>query len=161
MLLDRDAILAADDLVTLRVAVPAWGGEVGIRTMSAAERDAIEDAVLDGDRLNLRARQLVHALVDAAGRRLFSDEEAGALGAKSAAVLDKLFELSTSLNSTAAVTVTSTSELDKLRTLLDAIRPSPPVDPLAAVADEEPRAAWLRSRLRTMADERQQRRRTA
>ena len=50
-------------------------------------REVVQDTV------NARAKLVVRALVDENGDRLFKDQDAGALGAKSGAVLDRLFDI--------------------------------------------------------------------
>ncbi|MFO8014747.1 MAG: phage tail assembly chaperone [Phycisphaerae bacterium] len=103
LLLGRDAILAAEDTTTERLSVPEWGGDVYVRVMTAAERDAWENDLYarqqKGQALkNVRARLAVRVLVDEAGRRLFSDDDAAALGAKSGRALDRIFEAAQRLN---------------------------------------------------------------
>lgn len=101
-LLDRSAILAAPDLAHEDVPVPEWGGVVRIAAFSAAARDSFELWVVQsrqkGSFVNVRAALVARCAVDAEGRRLFSDSEVEALGAKSAAALDRLFEVAGRLN---------------------------------------------------------------
>lgn len=105
-MLTREAILAADDLPRELVQVPEWGGEVFVRTITGAERDRFEAALLGNsksknpqDRIrNVRARLAVLCCCDDAGQRLFRDEDAEALGAKSAAALDRVFAVGSRLN---------------------------------------------------------------
>lgn len=99
MLLSRDAILAAEDRPTEDVDVPEWGGTVRLRALSGAERDAFETSMLDqrgkptAARLqNFRARLLAASIVGEDGQRLFTDKDVATLGAKSGAVIDRLFE---------------------------------------------------------------------
>jgi hypothetical protein len=96
--LDRAAILAAPDIRTETVAVPAWGGEVIVRGLTGAERDAYEQRCHDTKYANIRATLLALALVDAAGVRLFTLEDVERLGAKSAAPLDHLFDVARRLS---------------------------------------------------------------
>jgi hypothetical protein len=99
-LLSKEAILAADDRPTMDVEVPEWGGTVRVRALSGAERDAYEIALAgirpDGTRrpnlVNVRARLIALTVVDEAGARMFSDKDAEALGAKSAAAMQRVFE---------------------------------------------------------------------
>lgn len=99
-LLSRDAILGAADLPQERVSVPEWGGTVILRGMSGAERDAFEAGIMvtKGDKdvvdpRNLRARLIVRCVIDEDGKRLFADEDAEFLGAKSASVISRLFDV--------------------------------------------------------------------
>ena len=95
--LTRDEILRAADCRPEPVSVPEWGGQVWIRPITAAERDRFEmrfhAAEGAGRYENLRAALVAMALADEEGRRLLADEDAAALGAKSAAVLDRLFDV--------------------------------------------------------------------
>ena len=43
-LLSRDDILNADDLTIETVAVPEWGGEVNVKTLTGAEKDKWQTA---------------------------------------------------------------------------------------------------------------------
>lgn len=102
-MLDKHAILTADDLARELVTVPEWGGEVYISEMTAAERDAFEAEWLRGkedgtETANLRARLVCRVLCDDTGARLFADADADALGRKSAAVVDRLFAVAQRLN---------------------------------------------------------------
>lgn len=105
--LSKDDILAADDLNTTVVEVPAWGGEVGIREMTGAERDDFEadimerraDGDMEVDLRMIRVKLLVRTLVDPdTDERLFEDDEMADLAGKSGAVLGRLFEDARQLN---------------------------------------------------------------
>ena len=101
MLLDRAAILAADDLKREAVSVPEWGGEVLISTMTGATRDAWEQSLADNGKVNvsnIRARLFACCAVDESGARLFSDADAEALGKKSGAALDRCVTVAQRLN---------------------------------------------------------------
>jgi hypothetical protein len=105
-LLSRDAILAADDRKTEDVAVPEWGGSVRVRSLSGSERDAYEAHIVqlraDGTKSvnlkNLRGKLVSLSCVDEDGGRLFSDEDAEALGDKSAAALERVFDVARRLS---------------------------------------------------------------
>lgn len=100
-LLTKDQILAADDQPTKDIEVPEWGGAVRIRTMSASERDKWEsETYADGkvNTLDFRARFCALCIVDEQGTRLFSDAEVQALGRKSAAALQRVFNAAQELN---------------------------------------------------------------
>lgn len=107
-LLNRDAILKADDLPRELVQVPEWGGEVWVRTLTGRERDSFEaetvlykprgDSQPNMDALHqTRARLVARACCDEQGARLFSDADVEALAAKSAAALDRLYEVAARL----------------------------------------------------------------
>lgn len=99
-MLDKAAILAADDLPRETVAVPEWGGEVCVRTMTGTERDAFESGLLakEGRMENVRARLVSLTLCDEQGERLFDDAEVATLGKKSARALDRVFAVAQRLN---------------------------------------------------------------
>src|SRR5690554_443064 len=104
-LLTRDDILNAQDLPTERVAVPEWDGEVIVRGLTGAERDAFEQSIVEtrgkNTRMNLRnirAKLVALTVVDEDGNRIFSDEDAEALGKKSAAALDRIFAVAQRLS---------------------------------------------------------------
>ena len=104
-LLEREEILGASDLPTATVAVPEWGGEVIVKTMMAAERDAWEAANVKGrgkharlEMVNIRARLAAATVVDEAGALLFKQADVEALGAKSAAAVDRIFAVAMTLN---------------------------------------------------------------
>lgn len=95
-LLNRDAILTADDLQTEDVQVPEWGGTVRVRSLIGSERDAFEAHVAgDGKKANLdnlRARLVALTIVDDKGERVFSDGDVKKLGMKNAAALNRVFD---------------------------------------------------------------------
>lgn len=120
----RQHILTADDLP--RVAVNAWGVDFFVRTMTAAERDGFESMLFvarlpkesDEDYAarrqaatqNLRAKLVVKVAVDAQGKRIFADEDAPLLGAKSNKELQKVFDAISKLN---AIGEKEVQELEK------------------------------------------------
>lgn len=106
-MLSRDAILAADDLDKELVAVPEWGGDVWVRCMTGTERDEWEASVVQmdnkgqnpkADLRNIRAKLVVRCVIDEAGVRLFGEDDMVALGAKSAAALDRLYAVAARLS---------------------------------------------------------------
>lgn len=104
-LLTREAILKVHDIATSTVAVLEWGGEVLVRGLSGAERDAFENAMIQGrgknrrmNLANLRARLVAIAVVDEQGNRLFTDADIAALGEKSAAALERVFDVARNLS---------------------------------------------------------------
>ena len=106
MPLTRDQILAADDLPRETVAVPEWGGDVIVRALTGQERDEYEvamgRALNDADKgrgINMRARLVAMALIDAEGNRLFNHEShVERLGRKSGRALDRVFEVAQRLS---------------------------------------------------------------
>jgi hypothetical protein len=99
--LNRLDILGSDDLHLEKISVPQWGGDLFVRILTAAERDAFEASVSGGKRrnlVNLRARLVVLTACDEKGERLFQDADIEALGKKSAAAMDRVFGVSAALN---------------------------------------------------------------
>ncbi len=99
--LTRDQIMQADDLRTETVAVPEWGGEVIVKALTGRERDRFEASIAgerQGKRVkldleNIRARFVAACVVDEAGQPLFYPSDVALLGEKSAAALQRVFEV--------------------------------------------------------------------
>jgi hypothetical protein len=105
-LLTKEQILGADDRRTEDVEVPEWGGTVRVRALSGRERDAYEAGIVqvrgDGSRNvtleNIRSRLVSLTVVDESGERIFSDGDVKALGEKSAAALERVFDVARKLS---------------------------------------------------------------
>lgn len=98
MALSKKAILGVPDFKTEKVAVPEWGGDVYLRTITGIERDAFEECYSEQKMKAFRVRFLVLTLCDESGERLFQDNEMEDLGKKSSAVINRLFEKAWALN---------------------------------------------------------------
>lgn len=101
MALTREQILQSDDRPVERINVPEWGGEVCVRAMSGADRDAFESALIVNGRqtlVNVRARAAALCICDQDGQRLFSEEDVQALGQRSGAALDRIFQVVQRMN---------------------------------------------------------------
>lgn len=104
--LDKNAILTADDFETRKVDVPEWGGEVLVRGLSGRDRDTYEASTVrfrdNGEAVpelaNMRAKLVARCIVDEHGERVFTDTDAGALGNKSAAALNRVWEVAAELS---------------------------------------------------------------
>lgn len=96
-LLNKDQILGADDLPTEDVEVPEWDGTVRVRGLTGTERDRFEFQVAaarkDGKQTDIRAAYAGRCMIDDNGKRLFEDKDLAALGRKSGAVLDRIFDV--------------------------------------------------------------------
>lgn len=97
-LLDRAAILGADDLPLEVVEVPEWGGSVKVIGLTGTQRDAFEASVVQRNGKNktmnlrnVRARLVSMTVVDAENKRIFGPQDVDELGKKSAAALDRVF----------------------------------------------------------------------
>ena len=101
-MLSKDTILASVDLPMELVSVPEWGGDIYVRTLNGTERDAFEQSMVGKKNStnldNVRARFAVLTICDEAGNRLFTANDATALGKKSAAALDRVFAVAQRLN---------------------------------------------------------------
>ena len=109
--LTRDDILGASDRKVEDVDVPEWGGVVRVRGMTGEERDAFEASIAPPqprqnrrratqqqaqlNYANFRARLCSWCIVGDNDERLFSDTGISALGGKSAAALDRVFDATT------------------------------------------------------------------
>lgn len=97
-------ILAADDAEVQPVPCPAWGGVVYVRTISGDKRDAFDMMFQRGadgkqDLVGLRARLVASCICDEDGRFLNpTPAEIKALGSKSGAMLDRVFDACQVLN---------------------------------------------------------------
>lgn len=105
MLLSRDDILKAEDIAAETVSVPEWGGEVLVRGLTGRERDTFEADLLvrrggqmEVDPRNARARLVALCVVGDDGKRLFTRDDIGALGEKSAAALNRVYEMAARLS---------------------------------------------------------------
>lgn len=108
-LLNFDDIVSSNDKTFEDVEVPEWGGSVRIAVMSGTDRDGWELSILKSDNsdrgfgLNIegfsRVRLISMCLVDEHFNRIFvTKEQVTALGNKSGAVLDRLYEVAQRIN---------------------------------------------------------------
>lgn len=105
MILTKAQILDADDIGKETIPVPEWGGEVLVRMLTGAQRDAFEDSIIkvrgkskETNLVNIRARLCALCIIDEEGKRLFNDTEIVNLGNKSAIALDRVFSAARKLN---------------------------------------------------------------
>lgn len=98
--LGSEEILGANDIKFAVVPVPEWGGKVRVKGLSGSERDAYEQSIMilrkGGNYVpnleNARAKLVVRCVVDKDGKKLFSEANIVALGAKNAAALQRVFQ---------------------------------------------------------------------
>ena len=106
MSLSRDQILQADDIKKESVNIPQWGGEVWVKGLTGAERDAFEISIMEfreGKKPkmvleNMRAKLCAMTVCDEKGNRIFKDDDVLALGKKSAKALSLIFDKAQELN---------------------------------------------------------------
>ncbi len=121
-MLTKEEILAADDLPREAVNVPAWGGDVILQRLTAAEWNkwqvvnfAGQDEMKEGDHEKSMAGMcalIIQSLVDEAGEALFEDteENRAALARKSMAALRVVFDKALKMN---AGTAEAVEEIEK------------------------------------------------
>lgn len=105
MTLTLEQIKAADDRPFKVVAVPEWGGEVRVGTMTAKERDDYEYTIIAAGKSNpderienIRAILVCRCVHNDDGTRMFADSDAGWLGNKGAAAVARVFDVAAKLN---------------------------------------------------------------
>jgi hypothetical protein len=93
-------ILAIDDGATETVWIPEWKTSVRVRSISAAERENLMrgSVVIEGktrrfDAPQMRVKLAALAMVDADGKRMFSNHQVEALGKKSAKAIDRIADV--------------------------------------------------------------------
>lgn len=103
MYLSKDEILGAADQSFTELEISEWRGTIRIGNISAAEKGKYESGLFkfnaDGTRTineknlaTLRTRLIVACVVDDEGKRVFTEKDIEALGEKSAAVIQDVFE---------------------------------------------------------------------
>jgi hypothetical protein len=112
VLLDRAAILDAEDLTTERVAMPEWGGDVLVRALPLADVGEFEAVSGDEDASNVEVMTRMVALCacDADGNRLFTLDDATALARKARGPMMRLATAAMRVN---ALTAGDVEELAK------------------------------------------------
>ncbi|MFA5170425.1 MAG: hypothetical protein WC426_02585 [Sulfuriferula sp.] len=95
--LNKDQILAAQDLQRETVAVPEWGGEVIIQALSAEQSEALVKSN-NNNSDNFAVALLALSLVDESGTPLFTTDSINELKKKSATVISALVKLCTKMN---------------------------------------------------------------
>ena len=103
--LTKAEILTKQDLKTEDVFIPEWDAWITVRSMSASQRDTFEAGTIErnGKEVrtnleNIRARLCVLCMVGEDGEQLFDEADDHALGLKSAAALQRVFEVAQRLN---------------------------------------------------------------
>ncbi len=108
-LLTKKDILSAKDIEKETVKVPEWGGEVIVSAMTGSERDKFEMLIVnaevkDGELVreskfeHYRAKLCSLCMQDEKGKLLFSQDDVEALGGKSAAAIQRVFNVASRLN---------------------------------------------------------------
>jgi hypothetical protein len=99
------AAAIARDFKVVTLNIPAWGGDVNLRTMTAEQRDAYSASIrVDPEdkpnMANFRARLVARCLCDRDGKRLYDDPEKAAkeIGAGSSPTIELMFDAARKLN---------------------------------------------------------------
>jgi hypothetical protein len=87
--LTAEAILSFEDLKPVPYNIPEWGGKVFIRQLSAAEGLELGELLGEKQTKGSNVKVLVFCLSDAAGKRLFRDDQTKVLQGKSMKVLNR------------------------------------------------------------------------
>ena len=104
--LTREVILGIRDSRMELVEIPEWQGDMYIRSLTAAERDAWEASIVSiddqGNRqsnmANLRARLVVRTACLVDGSPLFMESDGEILGSKSASAVDRVYAVAARLS---------------------------------------------------------------
>jgi hypothetical protein len=102
-MLTAEKILKTEDISQpQKVHIPEWGGDVYVRVMTGVERDrwelSAQSSIDKPATANVRASLCAVTICDEKGKRLFTDNQAAALGAKSAVALNRVYEVSKRIN---------------------------------------------------------------
>jgi hypothetical protein len=96
MKLDRNAILNASVGEIVTVPVPEWGGDVCLRPLSGAEVSVIYGKDMPSEQVTQAL--VVASICDESGARLFTNEDAPALFAKSYSSLQPIITKALEIN---------------------------------------------------------------
>lgn len=91
-LLDRSAILQAQDVVTKDVPVPEWGGSIRVRTMTVAERNDFARRATVEDKVSVAAWLISVLAVNDSGAPLFTAEDVPELERRNFRAVDRVVQ---------------------------------------------------------------------
>ena len=99
-MLTRDQILKAEDLKTVDVDVPEWGGTVRVRTMTGKDRQEFfrVSTDKDGKPKNFMEALVAATIVNEKNEPLFTSADIEVLGKKSSIALQRVWEKAADLN---------------------------------------------------------------
>lgn len=100
-MLSKTDILDCKDIETEVVKVPEWGGEVLVQGISLTEKDAYRKSLTIDGEIELdgaTARLCTMCMVDEDGKRLFEEIDIAALSTKSAAAIERIFQVAQRLS---------------------------------------------------------------
>lgn len=121
MPLTKEQILSINDLEIEEVFIPEWKDSVYVRSLTAFERDKLEQDLIDSkgkasikNLENLRARLCSISICNENGELLFSPNEVKALGEKNASALSRIFSVAQRLSGLTSDDVENlTKEMEK------------------------------------------------
>lgn len=114
-LLNREAILGSQDIVTQDVAVPEWGGSIRVRTMTVAERNDFARRASSEDKVSVAAWLISVLAVDQAGVTLFKPEDVQELERRNFRAVDRVVQAILEVN---GITEKKVEEAGKVLTLI-------------------------------------------
>jgi hypothetical protein len=100
-MLNKEQILECEDIKTEMVQVPEWGGEVAVKGLTLAEKDAWTTSIIQDGEANVEgatAKLCIMCMVGEDGGRLFDLEDVDFVQTKSAAALDRVFQVAQRLS---------------------------------------------------------------
>ena len=104
-LLTREEILNSRTEQYEYVDIPEWGGQVKVRGLTAAERDAFESSLVVGmgkkakmNTIDIRAKLVALSVVREDGSQMFSQADVQKLSQKLAAPIDRIYEVAQALS---------------------------------------------------------------
>lgn len=100
-MLSKSDILEAKDIETEVVCVPEWGGDVIVKGLTLEEKDNWTDSILEDGKANVKgasAKLCVCCMCDEENNRLFSLDDVPKLQEKSAAAMDRVFQVAQRLS---------------------------------------------------------------
>lgn len=141
-----ESILAAEDRGMETVPVPEWNMAVLVLGMTGRQRDRFEASLLEKRGKvevpnvdNIRAKVCAWCIVGADQARLFTDDQAEALGNKSGAAIDRIYKVAARLSGI------SDSDVDELQTALLANPTGSPSSPSPNGSDAPPASSSTES----------------
>lgn len=103
--LSREAILGASDIQIETVNVPEWGGKVRVRGLNGSTRNEYEQSLIQQSgqsaKMNMKnatAKLVSLTVVDEEDHNLFEQSDVEALGKKSGAALNRVYEVAARLS---------------------------------------------------------------
>ena len=100
-MLNKQQILDCKDILSETVAVPEWGGDVSVQGLTLAEKDAWTESIMSDGKANIEgasAKLCALCMRDENGDLLFGLDDVPALQGKSAAALDRIFQVAQRLS---------------------------------------------------------------